>query len=128
MGVGAIRVVVDPVRIFRCSRRGRDDQDDDRMMGKFLSYKERAIRAEGRVMLLAAQAKDAIGQLSARCSLFEAAMRVLLRHDLLREFSQEVNNPSDISGYASDRVFDGARPIKAERLEQLRETVKENLQ
>lgn len=56
--------------------------------------KYRAASAEAEVHALAKQAKEAISKMESRSLLLEAAMRVLIKHGLLDEFSQELNHPS----------------------------------
>lgn len=53
----------------------------------------RADAAEAEIRSIAKEAKAGVAQLSARCSLLEAAMRVIMKHDLLSEFSHELNHP-----------------------------------
>lgn len=53
--------------------------------------KYRAASAEAQVIDIAKQAKDAISKMESRSLLLEAAMRVLMKHNLLDEFSRELN-------------------------------------
>lgn len=54
---------------------------------------ERASAAEAEIRELARLAKDGLSKMAARCALLDAAMRVIMKHDLLNEFSHELNHP-----------------------------------
>lgn len=55
--------------------------------------KYRAASAEAAVLDIAKQAKEAVSKMESRSLLIEAAMRVIMKHGLLNEFSQELNRP-----------------------------------
>lgn len=65
--------------------------------------KYRAASAEAAVLDIAKQAKEAVSKLESRSLLLEAAMRVIMKYDLLNDFSHELNNPprqaSDVPEY-----------------------------
>ena len=72
-------------------------------------YKDRANTVEAQIRMLATETRAGIAMLSARCSLLEAAMRVIMRHDLLKEFSHELRNGvSDTERIpAANRIAEG---------------------
>lgn len=55
--------------------------------------KYRAASAEAEIHEIARITKIAIQRIESRCLLLDAAMRVIMKHDLLSEFSHELNNP-----------------------------------
>jgi hypothetical protein len=56
--------------------------------------KHRAASAEAEIIDIAKRAKETIGKIGSRSLLLEAALRVIMNHNLLDEFSQEVNRPT----------------------------------
>lgn len=56
--------------------------------------KYRAASAEAEIRDIAKQAKEAVSKMESRSLLLEAAMRIIMKHGLLDEFSRELNHPS----------------------------------
>lgn len=53
----------------------------------------RAAAAEAEIRELARLAKEGLSKMESRSLLIEAALRVIMKHGLLNEFSQEMNHP-----------------------------------
>jgi hypothetical protein len=54
----------------------------------------RAETAEAEIRRIAKEAMDAVSSMAARSIVVEAALRVIMKHGLLDEFSHEINHPS----------------------------------
>lgn len=67
--------------------------ETERLTNKVARLKESKAEAQSEFRMLSHKVDAALGKLSSRSALLEAAMRVIMKHNLLDDFSTEFNHP-----------------------------------